>query len=267
MCGVFGFIGGGESGPNVKVLERVAKVTESRGVDAFGFAWLDRNGRLRSYKKTGRISDHIGLLSMAADARAMIGHCRYATHGDPANNLNNHPHPCDGGWIVHNGVVADHERINDLRGLLPVTECDSETLAMLIETTGGTLTQRCGEAVSKVGAPNVLLGLWRPGRVIAVRNGNPLHYGVAREGIYLASLAEGLPGVVKAIGDRQAVEFRCKGGFLHVRGKAIKQTRGGTKGAGAAGVRAGVVHRTCGAADHARPARAAKEVRRGCWFE
>lgn len=266
MCGVFGFIGGPKSGPSLKTLERVAIATQARGVDAFGFAWLDRRGRLRSYKQTGRISDALPLLAMLSEAKALIGHCRYATHGTPENNLNNHPHPCDGGWIVHNGVVARHEEINDYRGFHPVTECDTETLAMLVETMDGTLPGRCSEAVAKVGAPNVLLGLWRPGRVIAVRNGNPLHYGIAREGVYLASLSSGLPGVVKMIADAQAVEFRCKGGFIHVRGKKIarRKGRGSKAGAGPAGVRSRVVHRGCGAAGDTEPERAAREVRRGC---
>lgn len=44
----------------------------------------------------------------ARGALALIGHCRWATHGSPADNRNNHPHPAGRGWIVHNGVVFNH---------------------------------------------------------------------------------------------------------------------------------------------------------------
>ena len=70
---------------------------------------------------------------MARNARMLVGHCRWATHGDPRNNLNNHPHPADGGWIVHNGVVHNHEDLRRRVRPLAVTECDSEVLGLLIE--------------------------------------------------------------------------------------------------------------------------------------
>ena len=83
----------------------------ARGPHAFGFAWLDWEGRLRMFKQTGKITSNLGLLRMMKNARIIVGHCRYATHGAPENNLNNHPHPADGGWIVHNGVVSNHEEL------------------------------------------------------------------------------------------------------------------------------------------------------------
>ena len=83
----------GRGGPDLKLLRRLATVTEQRGPHAFGFAWVDGRGRLRSYRQTGRITDHLGLLAAARDARLLIGHTRWATQGDPADNLNNHPTP------------------------------------------------------------------------------------------------------------------------------------------------------------------------------
>jgi glucosamine 6-phosphate synthetase-like amidotransferase/phosphosugar isomerase protein len=224
MCGVFGFVSRDGGKLNLSTLGRIAVATERRGPHAFGFAWIDRWGRLHCYKQTGRISDHLGLLTLAADARMLIGHCRFATQGDPANNLNNHPHAADGGWIVHNGQVRNYEELLGAFDLYPVSACDSEVLGLLMERQHGSVLDRCRAAVRAVcpeeepgslfGArsPLVLLGLWpRPDRLVAVRHGNPLHLGKTDHGLYLASLADGLPGDVFAVKDHTACLFTAKG--------------------------------------------------------
>jgi glutamine phosphoribosylpyrophosphate amidotransferase len=76
MCGVFGFVSRDGGAVNLKTLARVAEATERRGPHAFGFAWIDRRGRLKCCRQTGRITDHLGLLTLAADARMLVGHCR-----------------------------------------------------------------------------------------------------------------------------------------------------------------------------------------------
>jgi glucosamine--fructose-6-phosphate aminotransferase (isomerizing) len=210
MCGVFGFASFDGKGPNIKRLADIAKVTQRRGPHAFGFSWVDGQGRLRMFKQSGRISDYLGVLAVAHDARLLIGHCRYATHGAPSNNLNNHPHPADGGWIVHNGVIGRHEEIARHRELLQVTECDSEVLGLLIEQgKSSLLRRRCVDAVQEVsGSPLVMLGLWsRPGRLIAIRDGNPLSLGLCNGRAYLGSLADGLPGKVVEVEDQSGLDI------------------------------------------------------------
>jgi len=207
MCGVFGFVSRDGRGPDLVALERIARVTEQRGPHAFGFAWIDGRGRLRCYKQTGRVSDHLGLLRMAADAVLLIGHCRYATHGSPAQAINNHPHPADGGWIVHNGTLPLYEGLVAQLDLHPVGDCDSEILGLLVERARGSIVDRCRAAVrTATGAllrqPLVLLGLWaRPARLVVVRQGNPLCVAQAGGGTYLASLSEGMPGRPAALPD------------------------------------------------------------------
>jgi len=224
MCGVFGFVSRDGGRLNLATLARVARATERRGPHAFGFAWIDGHGRLKCYKQTGRITDHLGLLALASDARMLVGHCRYATQGDPADNINNHPHPADGGWIVHNGQVRNYAALVQAFDLFPVSDCDSEVIGLLVEQAEGSVLDRCRAAVKVVSpdeapgslfghhSPLVLLGLWpRPDRLVVVRRGNPLHQGRTDHGLYLASLADGLPGEVCTLKDHSARVFTGKG--------------------------------------------------------
>jgi glucosamine 6-phosphate synthetase-like amidotransferase/phosphosugar isomerase protein len=209
MCGVFGFIAKGDAKLDLDRLETIAEETMRRGPHAFGFAWIDGRGHLKMYKQTGRIVDSLGLLAMARDARMLIGHCRWATQGSPANNLNNHPHPADGGWIVHNGIIPDYRgAIKEFR-FHPVTQCDTELLALLIERREGSHVRRCIDASGLANErPLVLAGLWnRPDRLVLVRRGNPLHLGHAGEGKYFASLPYGLPDDAAPLDDETAYEF------------------------------------------------------------
>jgi len=208
MCGIFGFVGKSLS---PKTLRSIATATERRGPHAFGFAWIDSDDRLHAYRQAGRITDHLGLLAMARDAKMLIGHCRYATAGDPRNNINNHPHPCDGGWLVHNGVVANYEEIVADHGLVPQSECDSEAIALLVERAEGDHVERVVRAVDCIRPePAVVACIWpRPARVVLVRRSNPLNWTQRKEGFYFASVATGF-AVAHPVANHTATEFRIR---------------------------------------------------------
>lgn len=227
MCGIFGFVSLDGSGPDLQRLRTIARVTERRGPHAFGFAWIDGRGRLRAFKQTGRITSHLSLLSMVSDARMMIGHCRFATHGAPENNLNNHPHPCDGGWLVHNGVIRHYDQLAFEFNLPRVTECDSEVLGLLIEELDGSLVSRVLEAAQLCsGGPLATMALWRaPQRLIALTSGGqPLHVGQSKRGTYLASLAEGLPNP-QHVEDGTALAFAYRNGRCETSVHAMNASR------------------------------------------
>lgn len=219
MCGVFGFLAQRGERVDLRRLQRIAQATERRGPHAFGLAWIDRRGHLQMFKQCGRISDHLGILKLVADAPLLIGHCRLATHGDARNNLNNHPHPCSGGWFVHNGVIGEELALTRAYALPRVTECDSEVLGRLIEQFDGTLLRRCTDAAELTRGNLVLLGLWtRPRRLVAVRRGNPLCCAASDEGVYLASLPDELPVGARHVRDDTAREYTFdRKGVIHVR--------------------------------------------------
>lgn len=203
MCGVFGFVAKDNSGPDLKRLERIAAATQARGPHAFGFAWIDAAGRMKMFKQTGRIADHLGVLTLARDARMLIGHCRWATDGDPRENVNNHPHPADAGWFVRQFDMHLTSR------------CDSEVIGQLVERNQGSMLERVIDACDTTSAANlVVLGVWKsPDRLIALRRGNPLHVGENKQGWYLGSLPEALPSQFK-LRDESALEFTVGRGGL-----------------------------------------------------
>lgn len=209
MCGVFGFVAKKDTTVNPKILERIARVTMRRGPHAWGMSWIDTHGTLKSYKQSGRVVDALALLSMAHDAQMLIGHCRWATHGDPDDNRNNHPHAVAGGYLVHNGVIERYTKLVNHYGLNPVSECDSEVLGLLMEreTKGDYLDKAIKACLIAADRPLVMLGLFKPGRLVAVRMGNPLHMGETPKGFYLASLADGLPGTVTRCPDMQGFQL------------------------------------------------------------
>lgn len=211
MCGIFGYLSttAGDTF-NPRYLDAIAVDTERRGPHAFGFAWIDDRNRLHHYKQTGRISDALSTLAMARGARAIIAHTRYATHGDFQNQLNNHPHACDGGFIVHNGVVHNHRTLNEIYRLRCMSECDSETIARLIEHHDGSLLDRVTHTMSHLTSPAVVCGLWpRPARLIIARSGNPLSISTTKGGIYFASYPDALPGKPAEFPDRRVQAFRA----------------------------------------------------------
>lgn len=225
MCGLFGFVAAAGKTVDLRRLEAVGLDQVARGRDAWGMAWLDSAGRIAAYRQPGRLTDYRPLLALARDAVLVVGHTRLATQGPPEDQINNHPHPTDGGWLCHNGQVRQSERLAGQRLLPLISDCDSEVLARLIEAEDGTLLRRCAAAAEIAASPPLaLLGVWsRPGRVVSVRDGNPLWMSENRDGWYFGSLSAALPNGAEMLPDREAVEWHVGSG--PVRRRALRRRR------------------------------------------
>ena len=223
MCGIFGYITKNGRGPDLGILEEIALVTETRGQDAFGLAWV-AGDTIAVRKSRGAAREHLDDLRPCRRSPVVIGHCRLATHGDPADNRNNHPHRCGTGWFVHNGVVRNYWSLGLRYRERLTSDCDSEVLGFLIAGRKGRLAVRAARAVEMAEGPLALLGCWLdPVRLLVVRNGNPLCFSEGRNGWYFASLPGGLPGTVYEIKDRHAGVFLYRDGQVTLDLEAILQ--------------------------------------------
>lgn len=224
MCGIFGYIASKTGrGPDIDRLRQIATVTQTRGDHAFGLAWLNRRGQIQTFKRPGPAQNYLDQLVRCRDAIILVGHCRYATHGSPTDNRNNHPHHAGGGELVHNGVVINHADLVRQYDLRPSSECDSEVLGLLMTRCPGAITQRAAWAASQALGDLAILGIWRkPARLLVVRRGRPLHWGLGDEGYYLASLPEDLPGTAQAVADRTSRVLAYQNGVPATMGQPIE---------------------------------------------
>jgi glucosamine--fructose-6-phosphate aminotransferase (isomerizing) len=130
MCGIVGVLGGHEAAP---LLVEALKRLEYRGYDSAGIATVNagRLDRRRAVGKLVNLSDR--LVHEPLRGRAGIGHTRWATHGAP-NEANAHPHKAGPVAVVHNGIIENYRELREELasvGLVPETETDTETIALL----------------------------------------------------------------------------------------------------------------------------------------
>lgn len=228
MCGIFGYITGEGRGPEIARLRRLALITQSRGDHAFGLAWLEEDGNIQAFKQPGPAKVHLDELERCRKAMVVIGHCRFATHGSPADNRNNHPHAAGAGYLVHNGVVVNHQHLVRQHHLTLQGQCDSEVLGLLMTRCAGSIVQRSAWAANQAQGDLAILGVWRaPARILVARRGRPLHWGQGRDGFYFASLPEGLPGKVRAIPDHSTRVLVYDDGVLRLDDDAVRLAGGG----------------------------------------
>ena len=231
MCGIFGFITREGEGPEIARLRRVALITQTRGMHAFGLAWLEANGRFGTFKRPGPAQSYLDELERCRNAVIMVGHCRYATHGSPQDNRNNHPHRAGGGYLVHNGVIHNHQELTRHYHLHPESQCDSEVLGLLMARGRGTIAQRSAWAANQAAGEFAILGIWRhPHRLLVARRGRPLCFGQGSDGYYFASLPTSLPGRVQEIADESTRVLAYGRGELRLEGQPIELGMGGEGG-------------------------------------
>ena len=189
MCGIFGCLLKAEGDVSTIVVNGIQKLLY-RGYDSYGFV-LDNTKVVRSLNTPERIV-YRGMLG--------IGHTRWATHGPPSIK-NTHPiQSNDGKWfVVHNGVLQNHDILKKMYNLSHSSDTDSEifvTLAEEIYSKNKNLTLI--EVAKKIfamieGSYSVLITSSEfPNEIIAACNGSPIVITSTDAGVFIASDAEAL---------------------------------------------------------------------------
>lgn len=137
MCGLFGFIAHGEKTlPDLSCLaEELAAASSVRGTDATGVAYVvDRKVQIEKKAVPGTMFK----IRLPQGIKALIGHTRNTTTGNPNKNYNNHPFQgkCSGKMfaLAHNGVLdADPVIRRRLKLARTKIETDSYIAVQLLE--------------------------------------------------------------------------------------------------------------------------------------
>lgn len=162
MCGIAGFIldrrerGQGELEGIREDFATLLAATEIRGRDAAGAFVLKPDGA-RYLKQPGPASKLIAqpgfwrlLDGVDNDTVGVVGHTRWATHGDPADNSNNHPLVAGPIIGVHNGVIHNYSQLRGEVGA--TTEVDSEVIFRLLRrhSNGGVRPRGIRKALARL---------------------------------------------------------------------------------------------------------------------
>ena len=194
MCGIFGCIlRTGEAAP---AIHKGLKKLEYRGYDSVGIATL-QGSRLFIKKDSGKIDDVHAIHNLnALPGRLGIGHTRWATHGAPYQ-VNAHPHTdCNNQIaVVHNGIIENFAELKtelEESGHTFRSKTDTEVIAHLIEEKlkeGLSLVDAVRETVKRLDGSYALavISTKEPGKIICARHESPLVFGVAENGLYVAS--------------------------------------------------------------------------------
>lgn len=204
MCGISGYVG--QKRPIAAVMDCLERL-EYRGYDSGGVAYLQKN-KIRVIRAVGKLENLARKLDLDAAASAVIGHTRWATHGQPSL-INAHPQVDEHRIVavVHNGIIDNFEHLKDnlkKGGVHFLSETDTEVIAQWIglelsrapAITGRVVCRTLGRLWQKIRGSFALAMVVRgiDGYIFFAKNSSPLIIGRAEHACYLASDAQALVG-------------------------------------------------------------------------
>ena len=207
MCGIVGYAGKEER--CVEALMDGLRNLEYRGYDSAGLA-LALSGGIETIKEVGPLANLVDAMGRRngdfSEARAGVGHTRWATHGRPSE-ANAHPHTGGGQAgpgvaVVHNGIVENHKELREElkgRGCEFRSETDTEVISHLLAegvATGLCLREALVRTVERLKGSFAVVAMStsEPETVVAARHQSPLVVGLGEGENFLASAVQALLG-------------------------------------------------------------------------
>jgi glutamine---fructose-6-phosphate transaminase (isomerizing) len=234
VCGIVGYVGKERC---VEVLMEGLRQLEYRGYDSAGLA-LQVDGRIETIKQAGRlerlteaVEERNGYLS---EARAGVGHTRWATHGPP-NEANAHPQIGEGVAVVHNGIIENFAELKEElegRGVVFESDTDTEVMAHLLAEgieAGATLREALAGVLARLEGSFAVAAVSsrEPGKIVAARHQSPLVVGLGEGENYLASAVQALLGETRkflVVENGEIVEISASGiGIFTLEGKPVER--------------------------------------------
>lgn len=190
----------------------MATELQHRGTDATGFCIMDEDGALHVWKMASPAWKAICTpefnnwcdKALTPKAQILLVHTRAYTKGSPHNNENNHPlygRPLLG-VVVHNGMVRNDDALFEsnrkIKGFERSCATDSDIFRALLDNHGSidkALIKDMGlvEGTAAVAAVHKA----SPGRLLLLRDSNPLVLGATADTLAFASTKEALHKVLK----------------------------------------------------------------------
>lgn len=179
---------------------RALWIVEPRGYDSTGIGWINPTNnafeRVRALGDSAALEREVSKLASAPkNARVVIGHTRWATHGG-ITVPNAHPHVAGSVMLVHNGTITNaeqHRQHLSSAGWTFEGETDSEVAAAVLNN--GLRESSGNRAADFVSGLSALEGDYalivcyadQPDRVYIACKGKDLCIGRSTNGMYVAS--------------------------------------------------------------------------------
>ncbi|PLV62378.1 glutamine--fructose-6-phosphate transaminase (isomerizing) [Erwinia sp. B116] len=182
MCGIVGAVAQRDI---AEILLEGLRRLEYRGYDSAGLVVVNAEGQATRLRRLGKVQELAGAAEQTPlHGGTGIAHTRWATHGEPSE-ANAHPHISDHIYVVHNGIIENHEPLREqliARGYRFASETDTEVVAHLVhweQQQGGTLHEIVLRVIPQLrGAYGmVIMDSRDPSTLVAARSGSPLVIG------------------------------------------------------------------------------------------
>lgn len=167
MCGIFGLFLKPESDFSEKDIRKLTTklglMSESRGKDSSGVAFLDHEGRIAEVNKGDiRIRKLLKITSFQSSfsnslerykslkrSFSVFGHARLVTNGSQLKTENNQPVIKDGNFLIHNGIIVNADALWEKHPELDRKfKIDSEIILSLLDQAISQNPQELGAAVT-----------------------------------------------------------------------------------------------------------------------